>query len=78
LFGARYSHTPTADGLHFVMRTINDDGDQVPSLAQLGFLSAQVVLVQRILRLPEGMVILSGPTGSGKSTTLRSFSRIWL
>ncbi|ECZ6831317.1 hypothetical protein GQ191_001519 [Salmonella enterica] len=78
LFGARYSHTPTADGLHFVMRTINDDGDRVPSLAQLGFLSAQVVLVQRILRLPEGMVILSGPTGSGKSTTLRSFSRIWL
>ncbi|ECQ3654759.1 pilus assembly protein, partial [Salmonella enterica] len=78
LFGARYSHTPTADGLHFVMRTINDDGDRVPSLEQLGFLPAQVVLVQRILRLPEGMVILSGPTGSGKSTTLRSFSRIWL
>ncbi|EFS2650748.1 Flp pilus assembly complex ATPase component [Salmonella enterica] len=78
LFGARYSHTPTADGLHFVMRTINDDGDRVPSLAQLGFLPEQVVLIQRILRLPEGMVILSGPTGSGKSTTLRSFSRIWL
>ncbi|HAG0015849.1 TPA: Flp pilus assembly complex ATPase component [Salmonella enterica] len=78
LFGARYSHTPTADGLHFVMRTINDDGDRVPSLVQLGFLPAQITLVQRILRLPEGMVILSGPTGSGKSTTLRSFSRIWL
>ncbi|EDV0068528.1 pilus assembly protein [Salmonella enterica subsp. enterica] len=78
LFGARYSHTPTADGLHFVMRTINDDGDRVPSLAQLGFLLAQIILIQRILRLPEGMVILSGPTGSGKSTTLRSFSRIWL
>ncbi|HFG7806549.1 TPA: GspE/PulE family protein [Salmonella enterica subsp. enterica serovar Java] len=78
LFGARYSHTPTADGLHFVMRTINDDGDRVPSLTQLGFLPEQVVLIQRILRLPEGMVILSGPTGSGKSTTLRSFCRIWL
>ncbi len=78
LFGARYSHTPTADGLHFVMRTINDDGDRVPSLVQLGFLPAQIALIQRILRLPEGMVILSGPTGSGKSTTLRSFSRIWL
>ncbi|HFW3088919.1 TPA: GspE/PulE family protein [Salmonella enterica subsp. enterica serovar Reading] len=78
LFGARYSHTPTADGLHFVMRTINDDGDRVPSLAQLGFLPDQVALIHRILRLPEGMVILSGPTGSGKSTTLRSFCRIWL
>ncbi|ECI0840970.1 pilus assembly protein [Salmonella enterica subsp. diarizonae] len=78
LFGARYSHTPTADGLHFVMRTINDDGDRVPSLAQLGFLPTQITLIHRILRLPEGMVILSGPTGSGKSTTLRSFSRIWL
>ncbi|EDT1338914.1 TPA: GspE/PulE family protein [Salmonella enterica] len=78
LFGARYSHTPTADGLHFVMRTINDDGDRVPSLTQLGFLPEQMALIQRILRLPEGMVILSGPTGSGKSTTLRSFCRIWL
>ena len=32
----------------------------------------------QILRLPEGMVLLTGPTGSGKSATLRVFSDIWL
>ncbi|ELF9247747.1 hypothetical protein RNR50_002140 [Salmonella enterica] len=58
LSGVRYSHKPTADGLHL-------------SLAQSGFLPEQVVLVKRILRQPEGMAILSGPTGSGKFATLK-------
>ena len=78
LFGARYSHTPTADGLHYVMRVIPDDGDTVPSLEALGFLPAQIRLIVRMLRLPEGMMILSGPTGSGKSTTLRACSDLYL
>lgn len=78
LFGARYSHTPTADGLHYVMRVIPDDGDVVPTLENLGYLPEQIRLIQRILRIPEGMVILSGPTGSGKSTTLRACSDLYL
>jgi len=78
LFGARYSHTPTADGLHFVMRVIPDDSDVVPTLEKLGFLPEQIRLIKRILRLPEGMIILSGPTGSGKSTTLRACSDLYL
>lgn len=78
LFGARYSHTPTADGLHYVMRIIPDDGDVVPTLENLGYLPEQIRLIQRILRIPEGMVILSGPTGSGKSTTLRACSDLYL
>ncbi|MJZ42582.1 pilus assembly protein [Salmonella enterica subsp. enterica] len=78
LFGARYSHTPTADGLHFVMRVIPDDGDGVPSLETLGFLPEQIRLIKRTLRLPEGMIILSGPTGAGKSTTLRVCSDLYL
>ncbi|PQQ35627.1 pilus assembly protein [Photorhabdus luminescens] len=78
LYGARYSHTPTADGLYVVMRVIADDGDKVPTLTQLGFLPQQIKLISRILRLPEGMIVLSGPTGSGKSTTLRTFCRQYL
>ncbi len=36
LFGARYSHTPTVDGLYLVMRTIADDGDDVPHCRRWG------------------------------------------
>ncbi|BFI61031.1 pilus biosynthesis protein [Yersinia pseudotuberculosis] len=78
VFGARYEHRPTADGLYVVMRIIDDDGDAVPTLNTLGFMPEQRTLVEKILRIPEGMVILSGPTGAGKSTTLRSFSRMYL
>lgn len=73
LFGARYAHTPAVYGLYVVMRIIPDDGNVPPTLSELGFLPQQQTLIEQILRKPEGMVILSGPTGSGKSTTLRSF-----
>ncbi|GKW07666.1 GspE/PulE family protein [Pectobacterium sp. CHL-2024] len=78
LFGARYSHTPTVSGLYVVMRIIPDDGDDVPSLDALGFLPEQQQLSQQMLRTPEGIMLLTGPTGSGKSTTLRSFSSLYL
>lgn len=78
LFGARYQHMATPDGLYVVLRTIPDDSHNVPTMAQLGFLPAQQALIERILRIPEGKFTLSGPTGSGKSTTLRTFSRHWL
>lgn len=78
LFGARYSHVPSVGGLYAVMRLIPDDGDNIPSTAELGFLEDQRKLINKILKRPEGIVILSGPTGSGKSTTLRSFSAQYL
>lgn len=78
LFGARYQHMATPDGLYVVLRTILDDSQNVPTMSQLGFLPEQQALAEKILRIPEGMITLSGPTGSGKSTTLRTFSRHWL
>lgn len=78
LFGARYSHRPTGDGLIAVMRLIPDDGGKVPSFKTLGFLDQQIRILQRMLRRPEGKIVLSGPTGSGKSTTLRSACRLYL
>lgn len=78
VFGARYQHMPTPDGLYVVLRIIPDDSDKVPTVEQLGFLPEQQALIEKILRIPEGMVTLTGPTGSGKSTTLRTFSRHWL
>ncbi|EDL5693091.1 ATP-binding protein [Salmonella enterica subsp. enterica serovar Carmel] len=78
IFGARYSHRPTGDGLIAVMRLIPDDGDKVPTFTQLGFLPEQIRLLNIMLCRPKGKIILSGPTGSGKSTTLRSACRVYL
>ena len=78
LFGARYSHKPTGDGLIAVMRLIPDDGDNVPTFEKLGYLPEQIRILHRLISRPEGKVILSGPTGSGKSTTLRSAWRVYL
>ncbi len=41
LFGARYKHVPTVDGVHVVLRTIIDDSDRVPTLEQQVFLPEQ-------------------------------------
>lgn len=78
LFGARYSHTPTVYGIHAVMRLIKDDSENPPGLAELGFLAEQQETLQDILNVPEGVVILSGPTGSGKSATLRTLASMYM
>ncbi|WP_339057581.1 GspE/PulE family protein [Candidatus Regiella endosymbiont of Tuberolachnus salignus] len=78
LFGARYAHTPAVYGLFVVMRILPDDSAAPPTLDALGFLPEQQTLLRRMLRRPEGIMILSGPTGSGKSTTLRTLSALYL
>nr|WP_159466316.1 ATPase, T2SS/T4P/T4SS family [Scandinavium goeteborgense] len=78
LFGARYAHTPAEFGLYVVMRILPDEGKNPPTLDELGFLPEQQSLIRRMLSRPEGVITLSGPTGSGKSTTLRTFSAMYL
>lgn len=60
------------------MRLIPDDGNNVPDFLQLGYLPEQIKLLKRMIDRPEGKIILSGPTGSGKSTTLRTACRVYL
>lgn len=78
LFGARYSHTPTVYGIHAVMRLIKDDSDNPPSLPELGFLPEQQEALEEMINTPEGVMIISGPTGSGKSATLRTLANMYL
>lgn len=78
LFGARYEHYPTEFGLLVVMRLIPDDGDNPPSLPELGFLPEQTDHFEQMLMTPEGKMLISGPTGSGKSTTLRTLCRMYM
>ncbi|HDL6535733.1 TPA: Flp pilus assembly complex ATPase component TadA [Yersinia enterocolitica] len=78
LFGARYSHTPAEFGLYVVMRILDNDKGKTPTLEELGYLPEQIKLCRQMLMTPEGMIVISGPTGSGKSKTLRTFNKIYL
>lgn len=78
LFGARYSHYPCVGGLYAVLRLIKDDSKHIPTLSMLGYHPEQERTIHRILQRPEGIITLSGPTGSGKSTTLRTASAAYL
>ena len=78
LFGARYAHINTPQGVFAVLRLIPDDGSAPPSPEELGFLPQQIALIREMLERPNGIIINSGPVGSGKSTSGRSFMHYWL
>lgn len=67
----RVSTLPTVLGENVVMRIL--DRQKVSfDLAKLGFRSSQLREIKRMLAKPYGLVLVTGPTGSGKSTTLYS------
>ncbi len=65
----RTSTLPTAWGESVVMRILNPDSIQL-EFEQLGFRKAAFERLAREIEKPHGMVITTGPTGSGKTTTL--------
>lgn len=68
----RISSIPTAFGESFVMRLLSTKGLAV-DITSLGLVGNAWEVVQRQLAKPNGMIITTGPTGSGKTTTLYSF-----
>ena len=67
----RVSILPTKNNERIVMRILNKDaGDK--ALADLGFESKDLDKLIRAISSPQGMVLVTGPTGSGKTTTLYS------
>lgn len=67
----RVSITPTVLGEKVVMRLL-DKGDFGFKLSTLGFEPEDMVIFEKIIRRPYGIIIVSGPTGSGKSTSLHA------
>lgn len=67
----RVSSFPTINGEKIVMRLL-DPFAGVKSLEELGFGGAGFEMIKRAVEKPYGMILITGPTGSGKSTTLQS------
>lgn len=72
LFGARIASAPTDSGSRMVIRLLYDSAKNIPSLKRLGYLPEQIDQIDVMRRHTSGINILSGATGSGKSTTLVS------
>jgi general secretion pathway protein E len=71
LIGVRIATTPTSDGSLMVLRLLYNDAGDAPDLRSLGFNTDQIGLLQRLKESPTGLNIISGPAGSGKSTSLQ-------
>ncbi len=65
----RVSTIPTNHGESVVMRIL-DKSSLSLGLPQLGFLSDDQEIMEGLLKLPDGIMLVTGPTGSGKTTTL--------
>lgn len=62
---------PTIHGESFAIRIL-DSRSQLRPLDQLGLVGPQLGLLEQLLRSPSGLIIVCGPTGAGKTTTLYS------
>jgi type IV pilus assembly protein PilB len=67
----RISTLPTINGEKIVMRLLKKD-QNVPTLPELGLNGIALRNVQEASKVPHGIVLVTGPTGSGKTTTLYS------
>ncbi|MEK7613638.1 MAG: GspE/PulE family protein [Patescibacteria group bacterium] len=67
----RVSTFPTYHGEKVVMRILNRNAEKL-TLESLGLSPRHIEMIRRAIARPYGLIIISGPTGSGKSTTLYS------
>ncbi len=65
----RVSCLPTTHGESIVMRILDKEGLKL-GLGELGFFSDDQQTFERLIGLPDGILLVTGPTGSGKTTTL--------
>jgi len=70
-YALRVSSMPVSDGEKIAMRIL-DESNQAVSLESLGYWGVSLKIVKEAMTEPNGMVLVTGPTGSGKSTSLFS------
>lgn len=68
-FDIRVSSLPTLHGEKIVLRILSKDANHI-NLAELGFSDDELYSYKEIIKKPNGIILISGPTGSGKTTTL--------
>jgi type IV pilus assembly protein PilB len=71
LIDLRVSCIPTIHGESIVMRILDKEGLKL-GLPELGFFTDDQQTFERLIGLPDGILLVTGPTGSGKTTTLYS------
>ena len=68
-FDIRVSIIPAMHGEKIVLRLLSQDAGNI-EIEKLGFLSEQLGFYRKAINKPQGIILISGPTGSGKTTTL--------
>ncbi|HSX35766.1 MAG TPA: GspE/PulE family protein [Patescibacteria group bacterium] len=71
VYALRVSTLPVVDGEKVVMRIL-DESSKAATLQELGYWGESLTRVQQAIVQPHGMILVTGPTGSGKSTSLFS------
>jgi general secretion pathway protein E len=71
----RVSTVPTIEGESVVLRILDQERAAL-ELEVLGFDGASIATLRRMIDLPHGIVLVTGPTGSGKTTTLYALLRL--
>ena len=74
-YALRVSTLPVSDGEKVVMRIL-DESNEAVSLENLGYWGRSLEVVNQALTEPNGVILITGPTGSGKSTSLFSILNI--
>jgi len=74
-FDVRVSVAPTYYGENAILRLLAEQG-QVFTLKEIGFSKRDLSIVQSAIEKPYGMILATGPTGSGKTTTLYTILKI--
>lgn len=68
----RLASMPAHGGFDIVMRVLATADDHIEALPDLGYSNKQIDLLKKAMHYPHGAVLIAGPTGSGKTTTVAS------